>query len=64
MRLSESVNILYAPVYKDAGVRSTNLISGRRAYGHHCRAWNPELDARRKMTQSLAGTGGNRHLIY
>ena len=64
MRLSERINVLNTPVYKDSGIRGVNLISGRRADGQHRGAWNPELEARRKMTQGLAGAGGNRHLIY
>ena len=64
MRLSERIDVLNTPVDKDSGIRGVNLISGRRAYGQHRGAWNPELEARRKMTQGLAGAGGNRHLIY
>jgi hypothetical protein len=64
MRYSKRINVLYAPVHKDAGIRSVNLISGRRADGQHWSAWDPELEARREMTQSFTDAGGNRHLFH
>lgn len=64
MRIPERIDVLYAPVYKDARICGVDVISGRRAYGHRCGPWNLELQARGKMTQSLAGTGGNRHLVH
>ena len=64
MRLSERIDVLNTPVYKDSGIRGVSLISGRRAYRQHRGTWNPELEARRKMTQGFAGAGGNRYLIY